>query len=296
MTRSVADPTACGDAPLEVLYIIGSGRSGSSLLGSLLGTHEAFFNSGEVYNYRRFFDTAKEFERLCSCGAPLGQCRFWENVTAGAEQRAGDSKLDLKHGDRTTLLRHNLAMLSTIRDTSGKRIIIDSSKRYSRLKLLMDSPSYRVTILHLVRDGRAFAYSTMLSAMKREIPYSSYFYKRLLKWQNKNIGIYLALRSNPGYHLVRYEDFARNPDSVLNRISGWYGETFDFGSLGSGEHSESHEFSGNKRFIIRNSLQIKQDTRYLEKLDSGKWLAATLLALPCLKLFRYPLGRNPVQA
>lgn len=278
--------------PIDVLYIIGSGRSGSTLLGNVLGTQPDFVNVGEIYNLRQFFDSVEQHDRYCSCGAKLNECPYWKAVIAHASIQAGTTRLDPKLGDTATLIDHNHALLSAIRDVSGKRIIIDSSKRLTRLNMLMSSPKFRVTVLHLVRDGRAFAYSAMTSSIKRNLPHTRYFFRRLLKWQNKNIAIRILLGHRENYHLIRYEELVSNPVPMLDSITGWYGLSFDHFHLEKTAAALVHEFSGNSDFISRKSLEIRHDTRYIQQLDTSKWVLGTMLAAAGLRLFRYPFRRR----
>src|SRR5262249_58384738 len=70
-------------APLQVVYITGSGRSGTTLLGHILGQLEGFCFVGEaMYAWRALG------QRLCGCGVPLESCEFWSAVRreAGGER------------------------------------------------------------------------------------------------------------------------------------------------------------------------------------------------------------------
>ncbi|WP_152968815.1 hypothetical protein [Ardenticatena maritima] len=60
---------------IKVLYIAGSGRSGSTILGQLLGEIDGFVNLGEV---RYLFNERMQKRNLpCSCGATPEMCEFW---------------------------------------------------------------------------------------------------------------------------------------------------------------------------------------------------------------------------
>ena len=52
---------------VKVLYIAGPGRSGSTVLGNVLGEIEGFFHGGEL-NF--IWEHNLIENRLCSCGAP----------------------------------------------------------------------------------------------------------------------------------------------------------------------------------------------------------------------------------
>lgn len=58
---------------IRVLYILGSGFSGSTLLGAFLGSHEKIFNLGEVKNYIQDLSAKNT---ACSCGQNMTECPF----------------------------------------------------------------------------------------------------------------------------------------------------------------------------------------------------------------------------
>ena len=62
---------------VEVLYIGGSGRSGSTILDSILGQFEGFMSVGEV---RFIWKRGLIDDRLCSCGEAFSDCPFWTEV------------------------------------------------------------------------------------------------------------------------------------------------------------------------------------------------------------------------
>ena len=75
--------------PTVVLYIAGTGRSGSTLLASILGEVEGVFAAGEV---RYLWQRGLAERRLCGCGVPVRDCPVWtvgELYIAGAGVASG---------------------------------------------------------------------------------------------------------------------------------------------------------------------------------------------------------------
>jgi hypothetical protein len=62
---------------IEVLYIAGAGRSGSTLLEIILGNYSGFFSIGEA---RYFWEYIEQENILCGCGEGLISCEFWSRV------------------------------------------------------------------------------------------------------------------------------------------------------------------------------------------------------------------------
>src|SRR3954452_21715799 len=66
----------------RVVYIMGHGYSGSTLLTFLLGTHPQIATIGELGiapQAKEEFGRPEEY--LCSCRAPVRQCGFWQRVS-----------------------------------------------------------------------------------------------------------------------------------------------------------------------------------------------------------------------
>ncbi|MGB3634443.1 MAG: hypothetical protein WA982_10425, partial [Rubrobacteraceae bacterium] len=65
----------------KVLYIVGLGRSGSTILSNSLGQIDGFFSAGEIcYIWRQNFIE----NRLCGCGQPFDKCPVWTQVVKKA--------------------------------------------------------------------------------------------------------------------------------------------------------------------------------------------------------------------
>src|SRR5919198_4383583 len=84
-------PAHAGDDRLRVINIVGTGRSGSTLIEVLLAQLPGFVDVGELRYvwYRRL---VKKGNVLCGCRALLSECPFWERV--GDEAFGGWDRLD----------------------------------------------------------------------------------------------------------------------------------------------------------------------------------------------------------
>src|SRR3989337_4505879 len=166
---------------IDVLFISGSGRSGSTLLEQTLTQTGVFASIGEL---RHIWFKDLSGGELCSCGETLKDCSFWSVVmtqTFGGlnrvdfnEMRALRASVDRVRfipqmilPDKKTRYYHQLQgyqqillkLYRAIKDVSGKPIVIDSSKDISSLYLLRRIPEIKLHVLHLVRDSRAVAFS-----------------------------------------------------------------------------------------------------------------------------------------
>ena len=277
--------------PIDVIYIIGSGRSGSTLLGTVLGSYPEVVNTGEIYNFKHFFDTAAEYDRKCSCGQKLLECDYWKNVRSNLQKLTGRDLVEPKDTDLSSFENNNAALFSSIQAVADKKIILDSSKRHYRLSLLLRSPLFKVTIVHLVRDARAYAFSSMLTEMRKGAS-AWVFYRKLWHWQYKNLTMKFLYSRLPRYYFCRYEDFVRDPRAIAGEIIALAGINRVDDSGIPVNKSEEHQFSGNTRVFTQGEINIRKDTRYIELLSKFHWMAGTVLAVFALILFRYPMTRK----
>ncbi|MEL6444799.1 MAG: hypothetical protein AAFY55_02330 [Bacteroidota bacterium] len=288
---SLESSSSAQPAPIPVIYTIANGRSGSTLLGQLLGNHPSIFNAGEVYNYRPFFlRGAEDPTRLCACGEPLRDCPFWKAIRARLTDGGFDPYIDLK--DRDRFEAHNYALFSALLAESSTGVVMDSSKRDYRLRLLAASERFQVTIVHLTRDPRAYGYSVLNSPKRGEVP-SSRYYSKLTRWTAKNLGVHLRYRQHPRYVQVRYEDLAENPEEQRCRILAKAGLTTEKAS-DDVTASIYHDFSGNQRTRDRPHKKVRKDTRYLEHLTPLQWRVGSWLTAPARPLFGYENSRPTV--
>jgi len=173
-------------SPKGIIHIIGSGRSGSTILDRTLGHHPEAFSIGEIINFRiEYYRNSR-----CGCGDLIRECEFWnpvlqdmsreldktpEDFMLGFHQKMDEDSINsnqeklrrlknafglfLKLPPRTfsdtTLYDNSATLYKKVFEHSGAAVIIDSSKSIARsLFLSRLLPQYRHVFVHLVRDGR----------------------------------------------------------------------------------------------------------------------------------------------
>ena len=145
-----------------------------------------------------------------------------------------------------------------------------------------------LVVVHLIRDPRARAYRSdnirgALAAIKRLYAHGL----RMLM-----IRYYALTRRDVAYILLRYEDLCEEPDESVKRVHALAGlEAVDLPFTEAGLVDEPHIIGGNHMNnepigAIRVSLSC------LDGASRGWWLLITVLSLPLLALYRYPLRRN----
>ncbi len=254
----------------RVIYIMGEGRSGSTLLDLLLGNHPNVFGAGELWTFWANPSVAGN----CSCGADFRECDFWRGVRKQFLKRTGDSTLGRSGtlrgrfdrartlavkwtrpaGNTRQLNRYEddtRAIFDTLSELSGKPVAVDSTKQVGRAWNLLQIRGIDACVVHLVRDGRGVAWSRMRDTRRNSSLSPLGPVRSILNWNVKNA---LAMRIGDGapgrYVLVRYEDLVSEPRRELGRIGALCGLNFD-GVCDvldkTGEFHAGHQIGGNVR-------------------------------------------------
>ena len=237
-------------------YIMGRGRSGSTILDILLGNSSQIESVGELV-----FGLSRADREGCSCGQRLSDCAFWGRVRYDLEAegirwdeacnmldrgaaglwrvwRAGRNHPALIR--RAKIARGLVRAITTI---SGKPHLLDSGKGPAHgLFLLRYLQEARV--IHLVRDPRGM----LQSIYWRVRTYSHLNPRQLfvaklsaplflawiaLDWTVVNLLCDLMARAYPGRVIrMRFEDLCALPSMELERIGRSFGlELADLATL-----------------------------------------------------------------
>ncbi len=272
---------------IKVIYILSLGHSGSTLLDLFLGSHSHIESGGEILKFYDFMSadsTRSDEARVCTCGVHVNNCSYWESVRNSIRDIYGNHEIDLRSTESREFEDHNYQALEAILQVSGKQIFCDSSKKWSRLQKLLRSELFDVHVVHLVRDGRAVAYST-----KRK---GQGFFDSLRAWKRMNLQYLSELESNPGvgYTCLRYEDLVCHPRRYISEILEAVGLEFEESQLRFWEF-DHHNLSGN-RMRIKGPQPIKRDTAYLEDLSNTEWFLGSTFAFSGLRQFGYSIRRK----
>lgn len=85
----------------QLVYITGSGHSGSTLLDRLLGSHPDVAALGEIHRFSLGLHREEKPFR-CDCGETISDCPFWAEVFACVAQRLGLDAVALRDSFQTT--------------------------------------------------------------------------------------------------------------------------------------------------------------------------------------------------
>lgn len=281
---------------LRVVYIAGVGRSGSTVLDSVLGNHPMIQSVGEL---SRLASDAWIQNLYCACGQRSQECPFW--VAVHEAWCASNGKLSVQEyvelqsdveqsrhwpflvrdsGKKTqsfqTYAEQTLLILKAIQQVSGCSVIVDSSKAVERAYVLSLIPEIDLRIIQLVRDPRGVVWShkkafakDLQSGLPRDIkPEPSW--RAALYWCRMNLqSEWLRRRLGPEKALlVRYEDFMQQTIPVLQKIGAFIGVDLDNVQRVIDEGGKlyfDHTIAGN-RVRMKGKLELKFDQEWQQHL------------------------------
>lgn len=268
---------------ISLIYIIGRGHSGSTLLDLVLGEHSNITGLGEL----RWLSNRKRarsnfLDNECTCGAPrTANCSFWISIETILGDKFGLSlkTLDLEADDDQTFIFHNMALLSAVRAVTGSKYLVDSSKSPHRLKRLNTlCNSLDIRPVYIVRNPCGVTYSHLKRGRdlklwaKKYAAYTDEIHRAL-------IGL--------NFHLVEYERFCRTPTEVLDSVMFYLGLQTEDEQLAV-DHRLHHNLAGNS-LRFNKSLEIAIDEAWrknltlMEKLIVFRYTHSQRLAISRLR-------------
>lgn len=301
--------------PIKLIYLAGWGRSGTTVLGGLLGQLPGAAYIGELWN---LWEDAFARDDTCGCGLRYSACPFWQELfdELGIDRAKG---LELYHtklaalGTRALLrgppnFKGKLAEYANVQAAVyrlmashfGADILVDSSKTPNLLYILAGLPEIEVKIIHVVRDPRAVAYSWFHRAKRRRPGASDVAGETMARhnpvrstagWLARNYFVEKATRDTAlDCITLRYEDFSREPEATLQAIISRFAlpeATLD--NLTSPREG-LHAARGNPvRFEAGEKVIIRSDDQWKSELPLSQKMLVTALAAPQLGRYRYPL-------
>lgn len=309
--------TEPSDRPVKVIYIMGSGRSGSTVLDMALGSMPGTVSTGELANLYVKTDFDREY---CSCGELLASCRFWGQVLAEqAKQpdfsperyaslqqryerlrsipRLRSSRVE-KDSDFQWYLRASALIFRTARDAAGAVAVVDSSKSPARALALSYSPDIELIPVHLVVDPRSVVWSLQRewnadakAGIQHQMKPVSAF-SASAGWLVTNWASERAKRRFPKAVFLRYEDFAAEPGAAVDHI-------LRAAALPSAKEqlpteirpSQLHLLAGN-RVRRQHQVLIRRDGAWTQGMSTARKRLVRLLASPLMAKYGYPYSRK----
>jgi hypothetical protein len=281
-------PTRRTPDKLSVVYVAGSGHTGSTLLAMLLDAHPAIVSVGEIAVKPKIRRRGDDGDQQCSCGATIRECEFWQRVFRRVHQDGFDLgpgrwSTDYRsehrwfgrfyaHDSGYRVLRQiqrwaaahlppqsarmrrtdrvNVSFMRAAMEIAGAHVFCDTTKQTMRLWRLLAIPELDMRVVSLVRDVRGYG----ASAKRR----GHSVRQAALTWRRDQEIIAELAERLPEHRrlLLKYEELCANLGPTLQRLYSFCGvEKIEPTAV---VVSKEHHVLGN-RIRLQPSIRVRLD-------------------------------------
>jgi hypothetical protein len=284
---------------IPVVYVLSTGRSGSTLLELLLGSSENTWTLGEAQILPW---ELKENRHPCGCGAPVAECDFWREVLPDIPVGEGSYPIEhfreshtsskafrwhilssLLFGHRDASMRAgireygdvNAKYFSEVRAEAENRTdneirwLVDASKDHYRLLWLDASDRFDLRVVFLTKSPQAYAYSRIKSSNTARLKMTSH---ATVSWTLINALMYFVCRQRFQSRFIHlhYRDLAANPDAHRSWFQKWLDTPFPTWHPTVIREYGNHGIAGNQMRWSNDPIRLDEAwTHQLTSLEKG---------------------------
>lgn len=314
-----------GARPYRVMLVAGTGQNGATIMSRALAQVPGFLAVGEIGH---LWDKGLIEDRGCGCGQAFSACPFWTRV--GTEAFGGWSEIDpvavtrlrgtlllkrtpLPHPFALPFLRWPslwpsfartlreyrstmLRLYDGIASVSGATVIIDSMKVPAHVYAMAGIDAIDPIVLHLVRDPRGVAYSSMRMVRRQGKDDDPYRVRRppaksAVRWMWINESFHRLGRRVP-YVVMRYESFVDRPASEIARAATAAGSPVEATDLAfiddrSVSLPPDHLFAGNRVRFSEGPVALREDAEWRTAIPRSTQRRIATLARPLMRRYGY---------
>ncbi len=304
----VPDPT--------VVYVAGSGRSGSTMLERMLGAVPGYVNIGELLDLPR---KVAPHDELCGCGQPFSACPFWSAVGTRLEQGWSPAWLEQTHllqtrvarqrhlprllapgtgafaADLAEYARRYRMIVSAVAEEAGADYVVDASK-WPSLAMALFRGGVDVRVIHLVRDVRGVT-ASLAKTVERphtsgrtEQMYSNSLPDGAARWLATQTEVDLLAVAGLKVVRMRYAELVTEPERTITEALTRLGAAVPAGGFEHLGHTiegvpqvrlaPSHGLSGNPSRFRSGAVELRRDEEWQARLTSGQQRLVRAIAFP----------------
>jgi hypothetical protein len=227
-----------GNDKIKLIYILGTGHNGSTILDLLIGSSKEVFTTGELFFYN-LYKSDSSYKKtgskyLCTCKKEFIDCDFWKKIIS-----AGDFKIKKNFSIYENLkisilillpfIRYNkkkftdesYELLNIIKSNTNNKVkyILDSSKDPRRLFYLMNDQRIDILPMLLIRDARAVAHSYNNKIREKYNLKRENVFLNMIKWFVVNYMSKRVIKRAEIYLKFTYEEFCININSYIEILN-----------------------------------------------------------------------------
>jgi hypothetical protein len=307
------------DGPPATILIFGSGRSGSTILGQILGSLPGVFFAGEL---DKVLWGRRRTNTFCECRNASDTCPVWSAILENLREKYSQAQLDgaaemteklfrarqfpqllfpqlsTRHvrKQREGLVKIFADLHASIRSVTGCTTIVDGTKWPPYVLAVQDSLAKPLRCIYLTRDPRAVANSHSRRIVipsiaqappEAELPRLS-VERGAIAW-NRDQFVALPIRFQTQCTQLRYEDMMAEPAPKLRWLCERLGIA-DASKLVSGRDialTPGHSVGGNPIRLQDAKRRLELNEQWRTQLSSTQKFVVQVLTFPIRKLIGY---------
>lgn len=279
---------------IKLVTIVGTDRSGSTLLDMMIGANHSIFSLGEIHRFWYYYRD----NHLCTCGQKFFECPFWQNILNTLEKTSFESeqitilgwkrqlailcellfysKNKIRHKYQNYVNAYRILYQSVLEQTNTE-FLVDSCKDIIRAYLLHLSGHFEIYPVYLSRSVSDYAVSVQKPQMILNPNRHTGFLKAICRWTFRNTLTRLIIaKIRSDFSQLTYHRLANSPIDVISAISRKTGIPIQYDPQLIAQ-SEYHFLGGNfmkfKKFTgVRPDIKQPDTTlnaRLLKSITSG---------------------------
>ena len=265
-----------------IVYVVGAGHCGSTLLSLALDRHPEVFAVSEIIGLNAKISGWSKKEEDCR------QHAFWSRVAVNYQQAFDDDfwsvpfgALSRRRGSPVEWARRNQNALKSVADTAGVSIVVDASKSPRRLEVLLQETSLDIRVIYLTRDARGITHS-----YDRKYAGLWHGLSKLgrVDWRARSIK---KQYPDAPWLTLRYEDMTSNLKRTLRDICSFCGVDFDRKMLRP--DTSSFDGVGGNRLRHKPLKKIQTDMSWEHEMPAWKKILVSLAFLNYSRRLGFPL-------
>ena len=272
---------------IKLIAIVGTDRSGSTLLDKIISSNSGVFSVGEIHRFFNYYQN----NYPCTCGVPFYDCEFWKAVLMRLDKDEFNPRLIailgwrkririlLMHmfGGETGLLKKYESygksyahLLAAIKDVSGAEYLVDSCKDMSRLTLLHLSGFFNIIPIYITRPMEDYIVSVRRPQMRLNPYRKSGPVRAALRWTFRNLETRYLIRSYYSDHVqISYKSLVESTERVIGAIAERTGISLQYDPVRIKE--KKYHFLGGNYMKFKKFLGVEPDKKDTSDVLDAIW-------------------------
>ena len=231
------------------IFIIGVGRSGTSLLQSMLNAHSSIVAMPETQFFRKYLANNKSRKAIENKGAE-SFLQILEKDEAFKRLDISISEIDSLQGSSLDLLNVYEEFMHIYATRKAKNIIVDKDPRNLDFVKTIIQLVPNAGIIQIVRDPRDVVLSKTKAKWSSNRPY--WLHALIGSAQLKNSAKSIEELDKTQYIQIYYEELLAKPEEVLTKLTSFIGVSFESSMLDFGASANE--------LVSKKEMQWKKET------------------------------------